>query len=120
MKTQTAFLLLAALLPAGPASATRARDYIDAEHRGYISLPAEQVTAAITLAQPLDATPPAANAGAEQLPPPQQAKPEAPPPVVSTVPEPSGFAMLACGLLLLLLAPFGRESEAITPERPHL
>lgn len=122
MKPLFPLVLLTALAAAaaGPASATRAREYIDADHRGYINLSADQATAAITLAQPLDPAPPAAGADEEQLPPPQQAKSEATPAVVSSVPEPSGFAMLVCGLLLLLLAPAGRQAEAITPERPRL
>lgn len=114
MKRLTALVLLSAVLGAGPASAMRAHDYLDADQRGPVTLPAERPSAAITVA---DTPPPQAAADAQLAPPDQQSGANAvATPMVSPVPEPSGLAMLACGLLLLLLAPFGRDEDQILPE----
>jgi hypothetical protein len=115
MKRLTALvLLLSAALGAGPASAMRAHEYLDADQRGPVVLSTEPSGAVSTMPAP-----PETSATADA----QLALPERPPqpaevaaPMVSTVPEPSGLAMLACGLLLLLFAPYGRDGDAISPD----
>lgn len=114
MKRLTALCLLSALLAAGPASAMRARDYVDADQRGKVTLPAELPHTAITMQAPPE---PAAEASLVQPEPEPAPKTDAAAtPVVSAVPEPSGLAMLACGLLLLLFVPYSRNEEGIAPE----
>lgn len=116
MQRLTALVLLSAVLGAGPASAMRAHDYLDADQRGPVTLPAERPTVAITVAD-TSATPATPAADAQLAPPEQQSGSNAvATPVLSPVPEPSGLAMLASGLLLLLLAPFGRDADQILPE----
>lgn len=117
MKALTSFLLLCALLFAGPASAMRAISHLDADQRGKVTLPAEQPPAVLSVDPALDPfapgeTPASAPEPAQH----NQAQAHAAPPVVSQVPEPSGLAMLACGLLLLLLAPYGRNDGSIEPD----
>ena len=115
MKRLTSLMLLAAALSAGPASAMRAADHLDADQRGQVTLPAMQAITAVTLAAPAEAAP----ADDNQLPTPeQQAHAAAATPVASPVPEPSGWIMVACGLLLLLLSPYSGDEDAITPEPP--
>ncbi|RZT06112.1 PEP-CTERM protein-sorting domain-containing protein [Duganella sp. CF402] len=113
MKRLAALTLLSAVLSAGPASAMRAHDYLDADRRGPVTLP-ERPLADITL--PAEPAIPAAEDAAQLPPPGQPANAAATPQVTSAVPEPSALAMLACGLLLLLFAPYGRNDEAIVPE----
>lgn len=113
MKRLTALVLLSVVLGTGPASAMQAHDYLDADRRGPVTLPAE-LPATITMQAPPE-TP--ATADAQLAPPQQPAKPaDVATPVVSQVPEPSGLAMLACGLLLLLFAPYSRDEDKISPE----
>lgn len=112
MKPLATLVLLSAVLGAGPASAMRAHDYLDADRRAQITLP--EPPAELTIPATLE---PPAPADATQLPTPeQQAKAAAAAPVTSPVPEPSAVAMLACGLLLLLFAPYGRNDDVIVPE----
>jgi|GEM_PF-3996891 len=113
MKRLTALVLLSVVLGASPASAMRAHDYLDADQRGPVVLSTEASAAASSVPAAPD-TPVSADA---QLALPEQPRQpaEAAAPVVSPVPEPSGLVMLACGLLLLLFAPYRRE-EAISPE----
>ncbi|MYM70147.1 hypothetical protein GTP45_25570 [Pseudoduganella sp. FT55W] len=112
MKRLISLVLLGALLGAGPAYAMRAREYIDADQRAAITLAAERAQT-INIAPALET---ASNTDEAQLPTPEQrAKATAATPVVSSVPEPSGLALLACGLVLLLLAPSGRDHAGITP-----
>lgn len=117
MQRLTALVLLSAVLGAGPASAMRAHDYLDADQRGPVTLPAERPTVAITVAD-TSATPATPAAADAQLAPPEQQSGSnaVATPVLSPVPEPSGLAMLACGLLLLLLTPFGRDEDQILPD----
>ncbi|WP_343731971.1 hypothetical protein [Duganella sp.] len=118
MKPLTSFVLLCVLIAAGPASAMRATSHLDADQRGKVTLPAEQSSAELSLEQPLD--PIDLQVAPGETPPDQprqaQGQAHAAPPVVSQVPEPSGLAMLACGLLLLLLAPYGRNDGSIEPD----
>ncbi|MYM21204.1 hypothetical protein GTP46_00890 [Duganella sp. FT135W] len=118
MKRLTSLVLLSAALGAGPASAMRAHDIVDAGQRGKITLASELPPAAVIVPQALDARAAPAAGDEAQLPTPeQQAKASAETPVVSAVPEPSGLTMLACGALLLLFAPYGRDDDdKIMPE----
>lgn len=113
MKRLTALVLLSAVLGAGPASAMRAHEYLDADQRGPVTLPAERSAAITVQALPEQS----ANADAQLAPPQQPAQPDAvATPVVSPVPEPSGLLMLACGLLLLLLGPYSGKDDTIMPQ----
>ena len=118
MKPLTSLVLLCALIAAGPTSAMRATSHLDADQRGKVTLPAEQASNELSLEQTLD--PIAAQVASGETPAEQpqhaQGQAHAAPPVVSQVPEPSGLAMLACGLLLLLLAPYGRNDGSIEPD----
>ncbi|MYM28752.1 hypothetical protein GTP58_10495 [Duganella sp. CY15W] len=116
MKRYTALLLLPALLAAGSASAMRAPDYIDADQRTSVTLRDDHPPMAIA-ATDGGATTTAITAGdVALLPVRPQGHPQATQvPVTSAVPEPSGWAMLFCGALLLLLVPNRRDSEAIRP-----
>lgn len=104
-----AFLLCGALLAAGPASAMRAHDYLD-EQRGPVTLPADHAAPSLTLLRPLDTAAVVTARSDAQL----HAQPAAqatPPQQVSQVPEPSGWAMLGCGVLLLMLMPRKRDDD---------
>jgi hypothetical protein len=114
MKRLTALVLLSAVLGAGPASAMRAHDFLDADQRGKVTLPAELPHVAITV-QAAPETPAAADTSLAPLEPAPKSDAVATP-VVSPVPEPSGLTMLACGMLLLLFATQGRDDEGIKPE----
>jgi hypothetical protein len=110
MKRLTTVVLLSAVLGAGPASAMRAHEYLDADQRGPVTLPAHQWADLV-----LPATPEvqAADDKTQLRTPDSQAA--AAPQVPSAVPEPSALAMLACGLLLLLFAPYGRNDDTVVP-----
>lgn len=110
MKRLALLILSTALLGVSPAWAMRAHDYIDADQRAKVTLPGEQEALVLTVAQQPQA---AATSDAALLATPEQAQNVAARPVVSPVPEPSGYAMLGLGLLLLLLKPSARHSEAI-------
>jgi len=110
MKRLALLILSAALLGASPAWAMRARDYIDADQRAKVTLAGERKALVLTVAQQPQA---AATSDAALLATPEQARNVAANPVLSPVPEPSGYAMLGLGLLLLLLKPSVRQGEAI-------
>jgi len=112
----TSLALLAAALSAGPASAMRTADHLDADQRGQVTLPVRHAIAAVTLPAPPEAAPADDNQLPTQE---QQARAAATTPVASPVPEPSGWIMVACGLLLLLLSPYSGDEDAITPEPPR-
>ena len=116
MKRYSALLLLPALLAIGSASAMRAPDFIDADQRASVTLRDDHQPMAIAAADG-GATATAVTAGdAALLPAQRQDHAQVTPmPVTSAVPEPSGWAMLFCGALLLLLVPYRRDSEAIRP-----
>lgn len=105
--TRLSLLILStAVLGLSPAWAMRAHDYVDADQRASVTLQHERArttTIEATL-DPAPATAPATQ-DADLLPPHPQGQAATPPPAVSTVPEPSGSAMLICGLVLLLLQP---------------
>jgi hypothetical protein len=107
------FLLGGALLAAGQASAMRAHDYLD-EQRGPVTLASDHFTLSINLEPPLDTAAVLAPASDEQLHASAQA---APVQLASPVPEPSGWAMLACGGLMLLLIPHKRDDSAYAIRR---
>ncbi|SHN36006.1 hypothetical protein SAMN05192549_108120 [Duganella sacchari] len=115
MKRYTALLLLPALLAVGSASAMRAPDFIDADQRATVTLRDDHPTVAIAVTNVAATT--AVTAGDATLLPARQPDhaQSAPVPVTvtSAVPEPSGWAMLFCGALLLLLVPYRRDSDAI-------
>lgn len=115
MKRYTALLLLPALLAVGSASAMRAPDFIDADQRATVTLRDDHPTVATAAADVAAA--PAVTAGDVALLPvrPQDHPQATQVPVTSAVPEPSGWSMLFCGALLLLLVPNRRDSEAIRP-----
>jgi hypothetical protein len=112
MKRLTTVILLYAVLGAGPASAMRAHDYLDADQRGPVTLPARQLENLVLPAAP---DVPAADDNTQLPTPDQQTAAAAAPQVPSAVPEPSALTMLACGLLLLLFAPYGRNDDTIVP-----
>lgn len=101
---------LCALLATGTASAVQARHYIDTDLRASAAAPSGQprviavdaAGAALLAHEPAVAAEPSA----------QQQHPTAQPVISSPVPEPSGVAMLCCGLLLLVLAP-GKNRQAL-------
>ena len=98
-----ASVLCGALLAAGPASAMRAHDYLD-EHRGPVTLPSDRSVPSLNVEKPLDIAAVVTGTSDAQL----HAQPAAhatSAPPLSPVPEPSGWAMLACGALLLWLMP---------------
>lgn len=112
MKLLISICTLAAVLAAGPASATQARRYIDADHRAGVVLPADHGKPLVVdteagvafMREPAAAEPPSS--------PERQAAPQTQAGAVSAVPEPSGIALLCCGLLLLVLAP-GENRHAL-------
>ncbi|WP_432381233.1 hypothetical protein [Duganella sp. P38] len=109
-----ALLGLCGSLAASPASAMRARQYIDADQRAPVALAQDQRAPLIAIAQ----QPPGADlAQALRLPPPEETPLATAPLAASPVPEPSGYVMLGWGLLLLLLRPHGREGAAIAAKR---
>ncbi|NYE63473.1 hypothetical protein FHW58_004703 [Duganella sp. 1224] len=110
MRGAVVFALVAALLNAGPAAAMRARDYLD-DQRGPVTLRFDRPTPSIDITPPLDTAAVLTPAGDAQLPPPH-ARHAHPPPPASPVPEPSGWVMLACGALMLLLVPH-RKADAV-------
>jgi hypothetical protein len=113
-----AMLLCGALLAAGPASAMRAHDYID-EQRGPVTLPAEQAAPSLNIERPLDTAAVVSSASDAQLHVQQsaQAAPPGQPQPLSPVPEPSGWAMLVCGALLLALMPRKRDESSYAIRR---
>lgn len=122
MHRLTSLCLLCALFNAAPASAMRAREYLDAGHRSAITLAGERSTLTLPMEQAAAVTAAAAEPGApEQLPSPEQAHAVAVPAVTSPLPEPSGLSMLACGLMLLMLKLYHRDREKIAqdPEKVY-
>ncbi len=109
MNRLSALLLCAPLLASSTAWAMRAHDYLD-EQRASVTLPGERSGTLTVQAPPPEATPATVD---EQLlqPQPTPATAQALPTPASPVPEPSGVAMLVCGMVLLLLQP--RDSEGI-------
>ncbi len=107
-----ALLWCSALLLVGPASAMRAHDYLD-EQRGPVTLRTDRVTPSMELTQPIDTAGVLTPVSDEQLHAPPKPTPHAAPtPSASPVPEPSGWVMLACGTLMLLLVPH-KKAEAV-------
>jgi len=104
------WLLCGALLAAGPASAMRAHDYLD-EQRGPVTLPADRATTSIDLEQPLD-TAAVVTAGSDAQLQVQPTTHATSPQQLSPVPEPAGWVMLGCGILLLVLMPRKRNHDA--------
>lgn len=107
------FLLCGALLAAGQASAMRAHDYLD-EHRGPVTLASDHFTLSINAAPTLDTAALITPASDDQLHASAQA---APVQLASPVPEPSGWAMLACGAVMLLLIPHKRDDSVYAIRR---
>lgn len=106
------FLLGGALLAAGQASAMRVHDYLD-EQRGPVTLASDHFTLGITTQPTLDTAAMLTPASDAQLHAPAQPTPVQ---FASPVPEPSGWAMLACGGLMLLLIPHKRD-DSVYPIR---
>lgn len=107
------FLLCGTLLAAGQASAMRARDYLD-EHRGPVTLASDHLTLSINAEPPLDTAAVITLASDEQL---HASAQPTPVQLASPVPEPSGWAMLACGGLMLLLIPHKRDDSVYAIRR---
>jgi len=106
MRRRAWFILFSVWCSVSPAWAMRAHEFIDADQRVNVTLsPQEQQRASAFDEAWLPAPVPEQTAA--------NAKP-----VLSPVPEPSGYAMLAMGLLLLLLMPSSlqRKGEMITPD----
>jgi len=101
------FLLCSALLAAGQASAMRAHEFLD-EQRGPVTLASDHLTLSIKAEPPLDTAAVITPDSDAQLHASAQA---APVQLASPVPEPSGWAMLACGALMLLLMPHKRDDS---------
>lgn len=110
-----AFLLCCALLAAGPASAMRAHDYLD-EQRGPVTLPSDRSTPSLNGEKPLDTAAVVTGTSDAQLHA-QPATPATAAPPLSQVPEPSGWAMLLCGALLLLLMPRKQDDSTYAIRR---
>jgi hypothetical protein len=104
---RSTLLLCGALLTAGQACAMRAHEFIDADQRAPVTLASDRNIAAITLE-------PALDTAAVLTPAPEQALPAhaAVPPLASPVPEPSGWMMLLCGALMLVLVP-NKKAETV-------
>lgn len=116
MNRLSLLIVSAALLGASPARAMRAHDYLDADQRAGVTLGHKHATVA-TIEARLDAVPAPAEHEAELPAPHAQPQAAAPAPVVSTVPEPSGSAMLVCGLVLLLLQPHKQVERFTNPKK---
>lgn len=105
-------LIACCLCCASPAWALRAHDPLDADQRAKVTLSGDQAAPVLSVAP----APASANdtADAALLAPRPQPQAEVRP-LTSTVPEPSGYAMLGVGLLLLLLRPRQPDDAAIAP-----
>lgn len=106
MRRRACFILFSVWCCASPAWAMRAHEFIDADQRVNVTLPPQEQQRASAFDEAwLPAPVPEQTAA--------NAKP-----VLSPVPEPSGYAMLAMGLLMLLLMPSSlqRKGEMIAPD----
>lgn len=120
MRRRAWFILFSVWCSASPAWAMRAHEFIDADQRVNVTLPQPHATPAIAVEpqrpSALDeAWLPMLVLVREQTP--ADAKP-----VLSPVPEPSGYAMLGLGLLLLVLMPSSIQHQgemiAHDPDKP--
>lgn len=114
MRRRAWFILFSVWCSASPAWGMRAHEFIDADQRVNVTLPQPHATPAIAV------EPQRASALDEAwLPAPVREQTSADDkPVVSPVPEPSGYAMLGLGLLLLVLMPSSiqQQGEMIAPD----
>jgi hypothetical protein len=102
----TALVVCCALFAAAPACAMRAHDFIDADQRTDVTLPGDLTT--LILPAQHTGIPAASD---EYLQPAPEQPHVTPRPITSPVPEPSGWMLLACGLLMLSLTRY-RRAEA--------
>lgn len=116
MKRNLFILALGALLCAGQAGAMQAHRFID-DHRSSVVLPGDNKVVVLGQDAAMLVAAAEAQADADTALTIQATPRTATPAPASPVPEPSGIAMLACGLLLLLLAPGEKRHALLTIAR---